>query len=301
MPKVRANGIELEYDAFGREDGEPLLLVMGLGSQMIHWDEGFCEGLASRGFHVLRFDNRDVGLSTKLGGEPAPPIPEMMERLGRGEPSGAPYSLSDMAADTAGLLEGLGLGSAHVLGASMGGMIAQLLALEQPERVRSVVSLMSTTGARDLPGPTPEASRVLTTPAPTEREAYVEHMVEVSRTIGSPGFAFDEARARERAGRAYDRGFHPAGVARQLAAILCTPSRREALRKLRRPAAVVHGAADPLIPVAAGRDTANAIPGAEWLEIPGMGHDLPVGVWERLQRAVARTARRAGADVEAEG
>jgi pimeloyl-ACP methyl ester carboxylesterase len=294
MPRARANRIELEYETFGREAAPPLLLVMGLGSQMLLWPEEFCEALAGRGFCVIRFDNRDVGLSSRIDEAGMPDVGAIVGALMQGRPvTSAPYLLSDMADDTAGLLGALGLPGAHVVGASMGGMIAQTLAIRHPARVRSLTSIMSTTGDPALPTARPEAMAVLMTPAPTGREAYLEYSVHVWRTIGSPGFPFDEKGVRQTAERVFERGIHPAGVARQLVAILASGSRKKALAGVRAPTLVIHGAADPLIPVEGGRDTAASVPGAELLVIEGMGHDLPRGAWPRLLDAISRHAEAA--------
>ncbi len=292
MPRVRANGIEIEYDSFGSPSDPALLLVMGLGAQMILWDEEFCGGLASRGHRVIRFDNRDIGLSTKLEGRPcASPLEAMQAQLS-GQPFQSAYTLAEMADDAAGLLDALGIAQADVAGASMGGMIVQTLALRHPGRVRTLTSIMSTTGARDLPPAKPEAMQVLLTPAPAERAANIERAVVASRAIGSPGFPFDEPRVRARAARAYDRSFYPEGMARQLVAILASGSRREALREVRAPSLVIHGKADPLVPVEGGLDTAKSIPGAELLLIEGMGHDLPAGAWPEIIGAISGHARK---------
>jgi len=293
MPTARANGIEIAYEVIGRAQDRPLLLVMGLGTQLIFWDDDLCAMLAGRGHRVIRFDNRDVGLSTKLVERGVPNVMAGFAAAARGGAVGAPYTLSDMAADTAGLLDALDIESAHVVGASLGGMIAQTLAVEHPARVRSLTSIMSTTGARDLPGATPEAAAALLTPAPADREGNIARGVAVFRAIGSPGFPFDEARVRARAARAYDRCFHPAGVARQMMAILAAPSRRAALRGVGVPALVIHGADDPLVPLACGVDTADAIPRAERLIIEGMGHDLPRAAWPRIVDAIAALTARA--------
>jgi pimeloyl-ACP methyl ester carboxylesterase len=295
MPTAHANGIEIEYDTFGRPDAEPLLLVMGLGAQMVVWDEDFCALLADRGHFVIRFDNRDIGLSTKFASHGTPNVLQMMLDAQAGKPLAAPYTLDDMADDAAGLLDALGIGRAHVCGASMGGMIAQTLAIRHPARVKSLVSIMSTTGAPDLPGPRPEAAAVLVSPPPTDRAGAIERGVTVFRTIGSPGFPFDEEGTRQRAALQYDRCHHPEGQLRQLAAILAHGSRRDKLRALRVPALVIHGADDPLVPVEGGHDTAAAIPGAELLIIEGMGHDNPRDAWPRVvERICALTSRAAG-------
>lgn len=286
MPRARTNGIELEYEEFGERSGRPLLLVMGLGAQMILWEEEFCEELARRGHRVIRFDNRDVGLSTKLEDAGVPDMTAIVQAWQAGRRAEAPYTLSDMARDAVGLLDALGIDAAHVVGASMGGMIAQTMAIEHPSRVKSLTSIMSTTGASDLPPPKPEAMQALLTPPPPDREGNIERAVAVFRVIGSPGFPFDEKRFREIAGRAYDRCFYPQGVARQLAAIIASGSRREALRKIRIPALVIHGTADPLVPLEAGKDTARSIPGARELYIEGMGHDLPRPAWPQIVDAI---------------
>jgi pimeloyl-ACP methyl ester carboxylesterase len=292
MPRTYANGIDIEYEIFGAPDARPLLLIMGLGAQMIIWDDDFCEQLAARGHRVIRFDNRDIGLSTKLD---AAGMPNLVAAVGRrllGKPVGAPYTLSDMAADTAGLLDALGIETADIVGASMGGMIAQTMAIEHPSRVRTLTSIMSTTGEPDLPQPTPEATAALLTPVPTDRAGNVERAVRVARVIGSPGFPFDEAYVRRRAARAYDRGFYPAGTARQLLAIIASGSRKAALEAVRVPALVIHGSDDPLAPLAGGIDTAEAIPGAELLILEGMGHDLPQPLWPRIIDAICALAAR---------
>jgi len=293
MPTAAANGIEIAYEVIGRPQDRPLLLVMGLGTQMIHWDDELCAMLVKRGHRVIRFDNRDVGLSTKLVDHGVPNLMAAFATAARGGMVESAYTLSDMAADTAGLLDALDIGSAHVVGASLGGMIAQTLALEHPARVRSLTSIMSTPGDRDLPGASPAAAAALLTPAPADREGNIARSVKVFRAIGSPGFPFDEDQVRERAGRAYDRCFHPAGTGRQLLAILAAGGRREALGTLRVPALVIHGADDPLVPLACGVDTAEAIPGAERLIIEGMGHDLPRAVWPRIVDAIAALTARA--------
>lgn len=287
MPRIRSNGLELEYDSFGDTAGRPLLLVMGLGAQMLLWDEAFCERLADHGHYVVRFDNRDVGLSTKLDHAGVPDVVALIQGLMAGKPVAAPYSLDDMADDAAGLLDALGLESAHICGASMGGMIAQTIAIRHPRRVRSLVSIMSTTGNPSLPPARPEAMAALMTPAPADRHGNVERAVHVYRTIGSPGFDFDEADVRERAGLLYDRSYYPAGMVRQMAAILAHGSRVEELRKVGAPTLVIHGDADPLIPVEGGHDTAANIPGASLLVIEGMGHDLPKAAWPTITESIA--------------
>ena len=283
-----ANGIELAYETFGDREGRPLLLVMGLGVQMITWPDAFCEELAGRGFFVVRFDNRDVGLSTRM--TDAPP-PDLMAAFG-GDTSSASYRLEDMADDAAGLLDALGLASAHVAGASMGGMIAQTLAIRHPERVRSLTSIMSTP-CPSIGSPTQEALAVLLSAPAVDRAGSVERALTAYRVIGSPGFPLDEAWIADVAGRSWDRGVDPVGVARQLLAIHASGDRTEALRSVRVPTLVVHGSDDPLVQVAGGRATAEAVPGAELLEIPGMGHNLPREVWPQVVDGIATLAERA--------
>ena len=288
--RVRANGIELVYDTFGEASAPPMLLISGLGGQMIDWDEDFCAHLAARGYWVIRFDNRDVGLSTRLDELGVPDVLSLMQAQAQGGATLAPYTLRDMAGDAAGLLDALGVESAHVVGVSMGGMIAQEMAIHHPHRVRTLTSIMSTTGNPALPTPKPEALSVLLTPAPADREGYLVYSLHTWRVLRGPGFPDETERIQERAGRSFDRGLSPAGVGRQLAAVLASGSRHEALRSVAAPALVIHGDADPLVPVEGGIDTANAIPGAELLIIEGMGHDLPLPVAARVIEAIARHA-----------
>jgi len=295
MPSLPANDLTLEYERFGDPSAPAVLLVMGLGAQMILWDEEFCEGLATRGRHVIRFDNRDCGLSTKLDHLGVPDVEPMLQALLAGRPVTAPYLLADMADDTAALLDGLGIEAAHVVGASMGGMISQTLALRHPTRVRTLTSIMSTTGRSGLPRPTPEAQRILLAPPPADREGNIARSLEIAHVIGSRGFPLDAEAVRARAARAYDRCFAPLGVGRQMAAIIASGSRAEALHALRIPTLVVHGDADPLVPLACGRDTAECVPGAELLVVNGMGHDLPRPVWPLLIDAIVKNSERATA------
>lgn len=292
MPRVRANGIEIEYEEFGERTHPTMLLIMGLGAQMILWREDFCRLLVDRGFHVVRFDNRDVGGSTHLDHLGVPNVMAAMSAAATGQKIDAPYLLRDMAADAVGLLDALGIERAHIVGASMGGMIAQTLAIEYPERVASLTSIMSTTGEPGLPPPQPQAMAVLLAPQPTNRAEAIERGVNVFRTIGSPKY-FDEEEVRELAGKAFDRGFSPAGVVRQLVAILASGSRKEALSRVRVPSLVIHGRIDPLVPFPAGEATARAIPGAELLAFEDMGHDMPRPLWPAMVEAIERTARRA--------
>jgi pimeloyl-ACP methyl ester carboxylesterase len=291
MPIAHANGIELDYDTFGDPADPPLLLIMGFSVQKIAWDEDFCHQLADRHFYVVRFDNRDVGLSTKIQGGPRPDLGAAFT----GDYSSASYQLEDMAADTAGLLDALDVAAAHVVGASMGGMIAQALAIHHPEKVLSLCSIMSTTGNRGVGQSTPEAMQALLGPPPQTREEAVARSVAVTAVIGSPGFERDEAAIRERAGRAWDRNHDAVGVARQLLGILASPDRTEGLAGVGVPTLVVHGADDPLVTPSGGEATAAAVPGAQLLMIPGMGHDLPRGVWPQVIDAIAANAAAARA------
>ena len=286
---VKANGIEIAYETFGSPDARPLLLVMGLGAQMIVWHDDFCAALADRDFHVLRYDNRDAGLSTHLHDAPPPDVAGAMA----GDRTTASYTLDDMADDAAGLLDELGIPSAHVVGASMGGMIAQTLAIRHPGRVRSLTSIMSTPSPR-IGSPTEAAAAALMAAPPTSREEAIERALASSKVIGSPGFPPDEEWLVEAAGIAYDRAFDPLGVARQLVAIQASGDRTEQLREVRVPTLVVHGEDDPLVQLAGGRATAEAVPDAELIVIPGMGHSMPRQVWPQIVDAVVRTADRAG-------
>lgn len=284
-----ANGIELCYQEMGDPDGEPLLLVMGLATQMIAWDEEFCAMLAERGFRVVRFDNRDIGRSTRIKAAGVPGKLDMF--LGRR--ATAPYLLRDMAADTFGLMDHLGIDSAHVVGASMGGMIAQTTAIERPERVRSITSIMSTTGSRRVGHPSYRTFGLLLGKPPREREAAIERVVKTFKTIGSPGYPFEEERVRTIAGRSFDRGHSEAGIARQLHAITASGDRTPDLRKLNLPALVIHGKNDVLVNPSGGRATAKAILGARLKLVEGMGHDLPRALWPSFVEEIAATAARA--------
>jgi pimeloyl-ACP methyl ester carboxylesterase len=288
--RATANGIEIAYETIGDPSNPALLLVMGLGTQLIHWDLELCERFADRGFHVIRFDNRDAGRSTYIDA----PVPNIRRAMA-GLSIDAPYLLDDMADDAFGLLDHLGIEAAHVAGASMGGMIAQTMAIRRPERVLSLTSIMSTTGERRVGRPKLRVWSVLLRRAPRDKDAAVEYFVRVFHMIGSKGFPADEDRIRAHAAEAYDRGHSPAGTGRQLAAIMASGNRTDRLRGLRVPTLVFHGRDDPLVPFRAGRATADAVPGARLVAIPGMGHDLPRQVWPQLVDAVAETAARASA------
>jgi pimeloyl-ACP methyl ester carboxylesterase len=288
--RARVGPVELVYETIGDPADPPLLLVMGLGMQLIHWDRGLCELLAERGFHVIRFDNRDAGLSTKIGA----PVPNVI-RLMAGLPARVPYLLDDMADDSLGLLDELGIERAHVAGVSMGAMIGQTMAIRQPERVLSLASMLSTTGDRRVGTPKLRVWSLMMRRAPQERDAYIRYFTRVFRMIGSPAYPVDEARMRERAAATYDRCHYPAGTARQLGAIMASGSRTAALRRLEVPTVVIHGESDPLVPLRAGRATARAIPNARLLAIPGMGHDLPEPLWPTFVDAIVTNTERAAA------
>jgi pimeloyl-ACP methyl ester carboxylesterase len=272
MASISANGIDIEYETAGNPLDPPLLLIMGLGAQLIAWDDEFVEELVSRGFYVIRFDNRDVGLSTWFDDAGVPDVAAIMVSGGVPEPA---YLLADMADDAAGLLDALGILRAHVVGASMGGMIAQSLAIRHPDKVLTLVSIMSTTGAREVGQPHEEALAVLMQAPAVTRDGVIEGSVRASSVIGSTGFGDQTERVRVRAAEAFDRAVHPEGMARQLLAIVASPDRTPALASVKTPTLVIHGEIDPLVDPSGGRATAAAIPGAELWIIPGMGHDLP--------------------------
>jgi len=281
-------GITLCYETFGEPSDPAALLVMGLGTQMIAWQDDFCAQLAARDLHVVRFDNRDIGRSTHVAAPP-PTTAQLLTRSKRA----ATYSLADMADDTAGLLARLELAPAHVIGASMGGMIAQTLAARHREQVRSLVSIMSATGSRRSGQPTLRALGMLLSRPRPGRDAYIERTEAVFRRIGSPGYPRDEEQLRAMAAASYDRGYDPSGPGRQLAAIIASGDRTAELRTIAAPTLVIHGAADPLIAPSGGRATASAIPGARLLSIPGMGHDMPRALWPQLLDAIAAHAHAA--------
>ena len=284
--------IDVAYNTLGEASGPPVVLISGLGAQLIAWDDAFCQQLVDRGLFVIRFDNRDVGLSSHLADRPtSDPSAETA-----GAAPAASYTLAQMAADTAGLIENLGLGSAHVVGISLGGMIAQILAIEHPERVRSLTLIMSTTGHNEVGQPTDAARALFLLPPVITREGAMDRAVHFNRIAASPAYPTEVTELRDRAVRAFDRAFNPQGVARQLAAAITTPDRTEDLRRLDLPTLVIHGAEDPVIAVSGGQATAEAIPGAELLVIDGMGHDLPRPLWsavaERIAALVARAQQR---------
>jgi pimeloyl-ACP methyl ester carboxylesterase len=288
---VGPDRLDVAYERFGDPELPPVLLVMGLGTQMLGWPDGFCDALVRRELHVIRLDNRDIGLSSHMTRAPAPDVRAAL----RGDTSSASYTLSDMAGDAVGLLDALGLDSAHLVGASMGAMIAQTAAIEHPARVRSLTSIMSSTGNRSVGQATQRALAALLSPPAATRADAIDRTVSILGVIGSPGFEFDEADVRWRTGLAYDRAHDPVGVGRQLVAIAASGDRTAALRSVSVPTLVLHGADDPLVDVSGGRATARAIPGAELIEFEGMGHHLPRELWVEIARHIAELVERAEA------
>jgi pimeloyl-ACP methyl ester carboxylesterase len=292
---ARANGIDLCYETFGDASAEPMLLIMGLGAQMILWDDDFCRQLAARGFRVIRFDNRDIGKSSHLSGGKRLTAVELLKLRFLKIPVAAPYKLRDMAEDVTGLMDVLGIKSAHLVGASMGGMIAQEIAISFPQRVRSLTSIMSTTGNPKLPQPTREAAAMLMAPPPATREEFFARFAQTWKILRVGSFPQDEALDRSRAERIFERGLNPAGVGRQFRAILASGSRKERLRQVRAPTLVIHGTVDPLVRPEGGKDTAASISGAKLLMIEGMGHALPIPMWPQIIDAIGKHARAASA------
>lgn len=292
---ARANGIDICYEIFGEIDAEPMLLIMGLGAQMVLWDDGFCRQLAARGFRVIRFDNRDIGQSSKLTGDKRLGAIELLKLRFLKIPVAAPYTLRDMAEDTVALMDSLHIRTAHLVGASMGGMIAQEIAITFPERVRSLTSIMSTTGNPRVPPPTKQASAMLMAPPPKTRDEYIARFAQNWKILRAGSFPEDEALDRSRAERTYDRGLNPAGVGRQLRAILASGNRKARLRNVKAPTLVIHGTVDPLVHPMGGEDTAAAIPGAKLMMVERMGHALPTAMWPQIIDAIDKHAHGAAA------
>jgi pimeloyl-ACP methyl ester carboxylesterase len=282
MPSTTANGITIEYETAGDSSHPPLLLIQGLGGQLIGWDPAFVAALVGKGFYVVSFDNRDVGYSTWFDEAGVPDVAAVL--AGQAQPA---YLLSDMASDAAGLLDTLDIRSAHVLGLSMGGMIAQALAIQRPRRVRSLTSIMSTTRDPTVGRPDPEVLEALMVPPPDNRDEVVESAVKGARLTGSPGFPFQEDRIAARAAAVYDRGYHPSGAVRQTVAVLASPDRTPGLRQLKIPTLVIHGDSDPMVDPSGGRATAVAVPGATLWMVRGMGHDLPPDLFTEIATRVA--------------
>jgi pimeloyl-ACP methyl ester carboxylesterase len=289
VARIKANGIEIEYETFGKKSDPALLLIMGLGAQMTLWPEAFCTGLAERGFFVVRFDNRDCGLSTDFGTAGVPDLAAAVGKLMSGKKVEAPYLLDDMAADAIGLLDALGIDHAHMVGGSMGGMIAQIVAVKYPQRTRSLVSIMSTSGRPGLPPGKPEALAMLTAqPEGSTREQLINHGIKLRTVIGSPGFPADPAELRALVERNIDRRYYPEGASRQYLAIIASGDRVELLKTVRVPTLVLHGADDPLLPPDGARDVASLVPGAALELYPGWGHDVPDEMVPILVERIAR-------------
>jgi pimeloyl-ACP methyl ester carboxylesterase len=294
MPQAAANGLQLEYEALGDPANPAILLIMGLGWQMVMWPQEFCEALARAGFYVIRYDNRDVGLSTKLHTLGKVRLLRAGLRAGLGLPVDSPYSLDDMADDAAGLLDALGIGAAHLVGVSMGGMIAQLAALRHPDKVLSLTSIMSHGGGRRVPQPGLRLRlRLVRRPSSLKREDLIRHGMETLRLIGSPGYPTAEPERRALIEHAHDRSSYPRGMARQMAAILAAPGRGLRLAGLKLPTLIIHGKDDPLVPVGAAYDLARHMPAARLEVIPGMGHDLPAPLVPRIAGLIIEQARGA--------
>ncbi|MHA2182712.1 MAG: alpha/beta fold hydrolase [Promethearchaeota archaeon] len=282
MPKAKVNSIEIEYETFGNSSEKPILLINGLGSQMINWDEEFIHLLVERGFYVIRFDNRDVGLSTKIEEAGVPDIMKAYMAIQAGKPYEPPYSLEDMADDAIGLLDALKIEKAHICGVSMGGMIVQVLAYKHPTRVLSLIPIMSSTGNPEIPRGDPEVGRVMAAPAPPDREGYVEYYIKLRRLLNGSVFPYDEAKNRVHAGKAYDRSYYPPGITRQSLAIMSSGNRKLKLSSIEIPTLVIHGSDDPVIRVEGGKDIHESISGSELLIIDGMGHNLPPESWVQI-------------------
>ncbi len=293
MPQTTANGVTIEYETYGDKANPALLLIMGLGAQLTLWPIELVEALVARGYYVIRHDNRDIGLSTKFTEAGVPDIGGVVMALMSGKTPEIPYTLSDMAGDAMAVLDAEGIAKAHIVGASMGGMIAQLVAIEHPDRVLSLTSIMSTTGNSTLPPAKPEAMAALTSPiAPdADLETFQARGAMVSKAIGSPGYPADPERLAANLARDFARSFHPTGAARQMAAIVADGDHRARLASVKAPTLVIHGADDPLVPVSGGEDTAAAISKAELLVIPGMGHDLPLALVDRIADGIAGVAK----------
>ncbi len=296
MPKAKANGIDIEYDCFGKSDAEAVLLISGLGTQMIRWSETFCQLLAEQGYRVIRFDNRDAGLSTHFDSASMPDLASIADAVSRGETPHVPYTLFDMANDAVSLLDALMIERAHVVGRSMGGMIGQLLASEHADRVLSLVCLMSSTGNRDLPQARPEVMAAMTSPAPhplKDEQGYLAHCLAFSKVIAGRGYPFDDSAQRDQALAELKRTYNPSGFWRHIAAIAASGDLRSRLAKISAPTLVLHGSDDPLVPAEAGKDTAANIKGAELIIVDGMGHDLPPSLFGFVAEAIADNTRRA--------
>jgi len=296
MPTAQVNGIEIWYDVIGPEDGKPILLISGVGTQSTRWKDDFVAELNARGYRAIKMDNRDIGLSQKFTEHGIPDFSRILADKAAGKTPDVPYTLSDMAADGAALLDYLGIDKAHICGFSMGGMIVQLMAIEHPEKVLSMTTVMSNTGNPDLPRATDAAMAALTRPRPDaliDREGAIQSRIETDKVIGSPAYPIPEEELRAHAEADLDRSIHPTGFSRQYAAILATRDRRAELQKLTMPVSVIHGVEDPLVPVEGGRDTAANCPTAELFEIEGMGHNFPREVYEQVLAGIDSAVARA--------
>jgi len=294
MPHVKANGLDVYYESHGPDDAEPILLIMGLGAQMTRWSPEFIAALTGAGHRVIAFDNRDIGLTEKLDAAGAPDMPAIFKAIGEGRTPPVAYTLDEMAADAAGLLEALGVERAHIVGASMGGMIAQLVAADHPHRTLSLTSIMSTTGNPELPRAKPEAMARLNTPAPDptkDLEAYLASAVEGAKVMAGT-YPVDEGQVRALSLSDFHRSYYPVGFQRQYVGILASPDRRPKLKTIKAPTVVIHGADDPLVPVEGGRDTAANIPGAELRIVPGVGHEMPPAVQDEFVAGVLLAVAR---------
>jgi pimeloyl-ACP methyl ester carboxylesterase len=298
MPTFKANNISIEFETFGEPDAKPLLLVMGLGAQMIAWDENLCQQLADAGHFVIRYDNRDAGLSTHLHEHGVPDFEAIAVELATNGSAKVPYTLDDMAEDGIAVLDELGIKQAHICGASLGGMIVQAMAINHPDRILSMTSIMSSTGNPGLPPAHPEAMAALTSERKDEPEHAMSRAVAVSKVIGSKGFERDEERIRHKALESYNRAYNPDGVVRQMAAVMTHGDRRPGLNTLKLPCLVIHGDIDPLVPVTGGHDTHQNVPDAELMIIEGMGHDLPKGAWDQIVKGIASLTDQAKTKIE---
>jgi pimeloyl-ACP methyl ester carboxylesterase len=289
MAIIKANNIDIAYQAFGEPTARPLLLISGLATQMIGWPDQFCHMLAAAGHQAIRFDNRDVGRSTKMASMDAPDLMDLMQTLQSGKSVQIPYTLSDMVSDALGLMDALGLGKAHICGVSMGGMIGQVMAMQHPDRLFSLTAIMSSTGEHDLPPAKVEANNAMMSVPPAGRADYQDYQAQVYRAFAADSPQYDDELQRQMAARSYDRGLYPLGFLRQMAAIMAAPGRRQALGSVRLPTLVIHGTHDTLLPLDHGKDLARAIPGAKLLIVQGLGHGLAFpDLWQSMVAAITR-------------
>ncbi len=287
MGQAKANGIQIEYEIFGKKADPAIVLIAGNGAQLNFWEPDFCEMLAQNNLQVIRFDNRDAGLSTKFESAGIPDMNRIYREAQEGKPITTAYTLEDMAGDVAGLLDALEIKKAHICGASMGGAIAQVFACKHPSRICSLISIMSSTGNPDNPQISPETLAIVTAAPPAGRDAYIDYTLCMWKNLWSKGFPFEEERARRYSEESYDRSYYPQGAVRQNAALVANGDRRQYLSSLKIPTLVIHGTADPLFHVEAGKDTARTIPDAKLVLIEGMGHDMPCGTWECIVEAIS--------------